>query len=254
MDIHNTKGQVMLFVTIGLVIVIILLSVFMVQDASLQDQGTRVQSTYLDSLLDCFTYSHASSLEYVGLQGGYYDFFSSRSAFFSIGQVPYYYDDGVVRYPTISDIEAELAKASQESMLHCLRADEYYGVTFSYTEDFRVTADILENEVIFTQYIDVTVTENESTHIVDLSEHPIAIPSSIHSMHAIATFIADEHKIDDSFICISCINELAQQHELNVNIMEYNGDANTNAVLISESRGDYAPFLYQYLVYYGGNS
>ena len=73
-------------------------------------------------------------------------------------------------------------------------------------------------------------------------------------MHAIATFIADEHKIDDSFICISCINELAQQHELNVNIMEYNGDANTNAVLISESRGDYAPFLYQYLVYYGGNS
>ena len=68
---NNKKGQLTLFIVIAVVVIILIFLYFYFQGFSGQNQYDEKVAVLRDDVLDCFESNYETSLNFIGVQGGY---------------------------------------------------------------------------------------------------------------------------------------------------------------------------------------
>ena len=273
---HNKKAQVTVFIVIAVVILGALASFFIYKNISqkglLENENLDDNSVVLvESTLDCFSLVYSNALTIAGFQGGYTNVKDGLYDGYTV--LPYYYKQGTLNIPTISTIETELANYVDEAIPYCINYQdnilelENFGLNLTrldsleqnylgYTMDFNkhnTKVKIHETKVTFTTDLDLSISKEDGTqYSIDFSKYPVNYESDLLDMHEIASYIATSLKEDSEALCLTCINDLASQKELTVEITNYQIPQDERIVISNNL--DSIPPVFQYLNKYSEKS
>lgn len=248
--VMKKKGQVSVFIIISLIIVAVIIG-FLVfstinKGGSSNLNSFEVQSeTIQKSVLECMEGVYKTSLNNIGERGGYY--LEPLSPYIDTGEdiIPFYYFDGIEYVPGPELIEEELANSIRMKNLDCLNTIDDYNLEYSYKYK-STNVSIKNNTVEFLTNLDLTLTKDNSTILIEFKENPIIIKSSLTDMISLSSYITYSHEINQGSLCLTCFVEIANDKELFIEI----ADDYEDAVLfnIVDNRTEYNPQLYSFFL------
>jgi len=253
------RGQLTIFIIVAVVIVTgILVYLFFPETEKQYYSSDFLTGRNLDSksqtirnaVLDCIETNTRQAIITIGVQGGRYErpehYYSLNNGFFS-----YYYYEGEYTMPSIKDFEKAIEDYTENNLEECLNSGDYPIKTRFSTPI--VKAAIKEDEVTFKIDSQITIEENNTIKVVELSEKEFSQESTLKKMIDIATYLTEYHKTDSRYFCINCLGEIAKEKEVNVDIYPF-VEENTVHVIIHENRTNYPNlFILSYLNKYTGN-
>jgi len=253
------KGQVTVFIIVGLLIVGIVggvgYSIKVQKDAELSEeyfssidikpQVNNIQS----SILNCMDKVSRDGLEEIGIQGGYYDkpkkFFDLEWAF-----IPYYYYEGDFFMPSKKTIESELSKYVNDKVIVCLDEIDSGNFKMNY-KTANTRTFIREKEVEFNIDLGIEIAKESNKITLELEELPVFVDSALTSILEVAEYYTYTHKEDPKMVCISCLGEMAEERDLYVDTINF--DENSILVVISENMTASEPYAFEFLNKYTGD-
>ena len=223
------RGQVSLFIFIGVIIILIVSLLYI--GWNVKTEETPVQSVILtkfDSdtvrgyIDDCVSASLKDTLDGLGLQGGYYnpvadslkyDMFGDHS----IINVPYYMIDYEDRSPGFSEIQNQLSISMNNTLRYCTnRLPSYYNV--EYSPDTVSYFDFSSNSVSIRLSQPIKIIFNSS--VVTLDSFYGVVNSDYILYYNLSKKITEEQLKYGDYLCMSCINELANQNNVTLDTDE----------------------------------
>lgn len=228
------RGQITLFIIIGIsVAIVIVLGLNFSGNlefifASEFKQKLNIINSFTGS---CIRDAYIESIREVSSNGGYY----KKQDNFKILEIEdqnfmaYHYFEGDLTYPSEETVSKEIEKAFFEKLDSCLSIIRIEGIEMSYKIN-KYNFISLNNELELDLRIDVN-DEDQSTTI-DIQE-TIYEESKFNEIFNLAKFISDSNKEDPEFLCISCIDNIAEASNLFIDIYYY--DNSTNIVRIYEN-------------------
>lgn len=244
------RGQLTIFIIIGILIVIGIISYFLlnIQRQGFQNPEVDLKYSILkEDFIGCYFDYSKNLVDFMGVQGGYYDFhngiYYEETDFFS---VPYYYNEGKINYPSIDFISNEISKAIYESLENCFNELDEQNDFFELDFNIGKTTTIIEKDFIKIKTdSNLVFSKDNKKVIVDLKEHSILIDSNIYSMHKLADLIMQNYKQDSSRIDIAGIHEIADENNLYISISNFRGHPYKTIIQISdESEFSPSDFLF----------
>jgi len=248
----NKTAQVTMFVIIAIVIVAIIVAVLVlnnksgIQKQQVSELEIKARSdSAIASILGCMKDISSDSLEYIGLQGGYYNI-PNDSYNLNGTLIPYYYKDGKDLMPEDSVIQKELGNYVNDGMDYCLNLTKASDVLLTYNKA-QINVLINENEVVFDLDMPISIQRNEKTETIELKNNPLYVKSKLFEMLEIAKYISDSNVKDNSSFCISCIGAMANEQNLSVDIISTQANK-TNLIVISQNiSSDIHPAVFEFL-------
>ena len=218
------RGQITLFIMLGVVLVILFSIFFYVINYSKESTiGLEVEETFGRDIKDinlfvetCFDSKVKSGLDLLGKQGGYIK--SPNNVNFirtSETELPLHYDEETISLPILGDMEIELSRYIEHDILLCIndfRFFEEIGFEISDAE-IDTEVDISDNSVYIKLDYPVKI-KDKANNIVTLTPFNKNIPIKLKKMHEFAQVV------------VSKALEYDQSHELlpDLNINSYIDD------------------------------
>jgi hypothetical protein len=225
--VNNRRGQLTIFVIIGIVIVLSIVGYFVVKsigDDEPFDGGVKElkSSIVREELLECFDEVYEDSLDLVGIQGGYYNEpymnYEMRDGYVF---VPYYKDSSGVFLPSIGGIEDELEVSVDSSLKYCFRdiVLDYPEFDF-YVSEHSTTVLIEEGGVSFVTLVNVGVVFEGVTSLFEFDEEKI-VESDLKGMHATSDYYIYMISMYDGDIPADGLVEKALEEGVSIEITNY---------------------------------
>ncbi len=200
------------------------------------------------SISDCMNEVSDDSLELIGIQGGYYkrnEYISDMKGTF----VPYYYYDKDLM-PSKETVEKELAGYVDANLMDCLEKIKISDFSIKYKKP-KTKALIEKGSVLFSVDSSAVVAREANRITFQLDDFPISHNSKLFEILEVAREIIDFTKENNKMICISCIDKMASEKNLFVDIIDMGDDLklfliseNTNSgVYVFEFLNKYEPSL-----------
>jgi len=244
----DKRGQLTIFIIVGVVIVVGIVAFFIYQGGSedryfSQPDVSEGVSEIEEYLGGCFDYVSEVSMHNVMMQGGYYDRPSRVEAFDEDNAtfLPYYYYEGEENMPSIETIEAELAKSMDEMAPGCVDIAEFTNFDVSYSR-VETSVDIRDEEVVFTVDMPIKLEKEGHVMIIDMKNRPVSVPSRLKGMHNVAQYYVTDVSQGDASYCVNCLGDLAIANGVSVDIVGIG--PTTSSVILSEDMGGAANFTY----------
>lgn len=209
------KGQITVFVIIGIVIValIVLLYSFRSQipvpfaQANLQDemQSARAQ------IQECLKNSAMEPIEKIGLQGGYLSTPPGSYRLFNDSAVSYLCYNQVGkntctnRMLTIENMQNELSNAIEEAVPECLEIDISNSIEFTPPDDYKVTTEIQPSKVIITLNYAVTLVDPKTGDELSEDKFVSALNAPLGDLYNVAMDIVDSEASAGRFDVLSYV-------------------------------------------------
>ncbi len=253
------KAQATIFIIIAIVIlggVAISLFAFKNTSSSVGDFSSNpdVQAQFNNirgSIENCMKYVSEDGVDIIGMQGGYYVLPEKDSFDLMWISIPYYYDRGRFLMPSDAEINKQLGLYVNDNLPDCLNEINFSGFTLDYPSKFLTTAVVKPDEVVFRIDMPVTIAREGKTFRLNLRDNEIVVDSKLFEMIEIAKYITGSHKEDPDRICISCVEKMASERKMRVDIMNFNEDKATSLIVISSSNNETAnnkpPFIFEFL-------
>ena len=256
MTFCNRKGQVTIFIIVGVVVAVIIGGAVMLNSNTLLEKTYDPEVTALrQNILDCFTEEYKFVLNKNGFSGGYSEIpHVSTYATYDVGFsfIPYYYDKGEPLLPTIDMLEHELGKGAALSLGSCITTfdAEDEGVSLSYN-DIDVTATIFPENIQFVADVDMTATYENRTVVVAFNDADIFIESQLTAMHEVAEIVVLQAVNDPlEWIDITELYFAVEERNLDVAILDI-AEESESYLFTVESREDiYYPLRLNFLMRY----
>ncbi len=263
---NSKRSQITAFIIIALLIVISLASFFVIkniQKDSSKDPFQNQADSIVESTLDCFNQVYLNSLMVAGFQGGYTNVTDGLYNGFAV--IPYYYKEGKSNIPTLNKIETEIENYVDSVLPQCLNYNQaivdseelglnlttldlmegnYQGYNVHYKE-YNTKVKIANSRVTFTTDLDLIIESEDNRYTFAFKEHPLNFASDLSNMHEIASYITNSLAQNSESICLTCVEDLAVEKNLNVEIMNYLNPQD-ELVMISNNLTS-TPFIFQYL-------
>tara|TARA_B100000315_G_C14558391_1_gene579309 strand:+ start:1150 stop:1968 length:819 start_codon:yes stop_codon:yes gene_type:complete len=198
------RGQITLFIMLGVVLVILFSIFFYVINYSKESTiGLEVEETFGRDIKDinlfvetCFDSKVKSGLDLLGKQGGYIKF-PENFLFLQTSQtnIPLHYNEGNEHLPSLEDMQNSLAGYINESVLDCLNDFLFFkekGFEFSDTE-MAIDVTISENAVNIQLNYPVSIKDNDN-NIFKLPPFNKNTPMKLKKMHEFAEKAIDAIK------------------------------------------------------------
>lgn len=172
------RGQITIFIIIGLVIIIILGIVLYIRTSSNQstNQDAVLDTSSVNNLLtSCAKMTAQDAVIYVGLRGG--DIFSEKYATFLAINVPYYYYEGVDLSPSDQVITDSLKFYMDSALKTCTNGFQSFkdqGYTIEEGE-VNSTVTIADEDVIFDINYPITVVKGETRDVISGSSASVKV-------------------------------------------------------------------------------
>ena len=257
--LNSRAAQATIFIIIAIILVCAIVIVFFtLKKSNPTDNFSNdlvVQSKFIEiktSIYDCMKFTSQNSLDVIGYQGGYYKM-PLESLDFGWIAIPYYYSSGNFLMPTNTEIENQLSMYVNDNFKLCIE-----GIN---TSDFNIIlgeidtqTHIKEQEVEFNIDLPVTIKKGESFATLELKSDPVILDSKLYDILDVARFITESHRKDPNNLCISCIDSLAKEKKVFVEISEAKIDNSTNLIILSENVTTPDFYIFEFLNKYSTNS
>jgi len=258
-SILNSKAQTTIFIIIA-IIAVILIIIFIYfnntisltkldtehfESAELKPQVTTIQS----SIINCLDQTSKQALDTIAIQGGYYEQ-PEKALELDDVFVPYYYYEGEYQNPTKQQIQTELQNFINNNLKTCLKNIHVSDFTINIKSP-KTQALIEQENVKFKFDSQIKIIKNKKHVLFELSNHPLTQPSALYDILEIADYITESHKEDAEMCCISCVDELAEEKDLYVDIIPITDI--TTLIIISDNRTSSEPYSFEFLNQYTGD-
>lgn len=189
------RGQVSIYVIIGIVVLLIVGIVYYVQSyavSSVQTSPAEVENVKV-TLESCVDQVAQDGLRYLSLHGGY----SAIGDDFSTNGLPYYYKNNVTSIPEKSFLEEEMNKYVTVNVNDCFKD--------VIVENLDVSSKLDVDK--FNVILDYNIVVNIKGISYTLSPINIALDTRLSDMYDNAKFIVEDLAANEGWSCISCVND-----------------------------------------------
>lgn len=221
----DKRGAVTAFLIVGLILVIIGGMVFFMrseyfsslmgaQQAKAKAIPLELQpvNSYIES---CIKSTANEGLLVIGQSGGYFTIPKESILLF-----PYYFYDNKSFVPELNRIESQLAEYVELMLPSCTgNFTALEGLEITPSQNINVRTKILKDEVEVTAGWDVSVKKGD--YEAALSEFSADVPSRLYVIYSAARNLTEEQAKDPEYICISCMNSLAEENNLYIDKINY---------------------------------
>ncbi len=215
------KGQVSLFIILGIIIIITTSIVIIVKNNEIKGIynekvkgyiNSEIQLTPLKSFVEsCIEKIGYDSIVYVGKQGGYYNPPNN-----SIGNTPYYFINNKSTMPSKITIEKEISKYLDDQLFFCTRNFIDFPELSIIQEPSITKTTILDNKIVFNTKYNLKIFKGDSEYSLNNFNSESNIRLGV-IYNSISEIIKDQTNNTDS-ICISCINNLINKNKIYIQI------------------------------------
>lgn len=240
------KGQVSLFIIIGLVILIVLGILTTLYFSVLKEklgvereksvEFTTQANLLKSSLQQCFEKTTSTEIQFIGLQGGYY-LSNQPSISYLTYDIPYYNQ----KLPTKESIEKELNNALISNLPACVNsAKENTAFTIQSATPV-VKTKISENGITANVVYNIKLEKDNS--VSDLNKFSISVPVKLYKYYLLNKELLQQQP--QNGMCLSCIANLAAQNNLKIDVLST--DNPTEFILAIEDNStqiDNTPYLF----------
>jgi len=249
------RGQLTMFIIIGIVIVAVIGGFFALRAAIGEPKYEPQVNALKDNLLECFKTNYEYSIEKSAFQGGYYfepnedlPVYSLEDDFF----IPYYYYKGKDLLPRLNYMEAQIADGARTSIDDCI---EYYrkeNPSFDLSYDsYSVDVVSYENEVKFVANVDLTVKSENQTAVIDFSRYDVFIDSDLQKMYEVAEIVVQQAlATPEEWIGLSELLAAVQERDLEIEIIDIDEENDSYLFTIKSRKGDRYPSRLVFLAKY----
>ncbi|MBS3159890.1 hypothetical protein J4436_03815 [Candidatus Woesearchaeota archaeon] len=194
------RGQVTIFVILGLVILIILGIVYYVKFYILESKYVNIVPQDIQAVdeyvKNCLEQTVKEGLVYLGDHGGYF-----------IEEIPYYYKNNVSLIEE-NFLNRELNNYINYRLNYCIK-DFYYLSEYNIQENgFEVNSEINQNVNVLLDY-KLDITKADKTY--NLRYFNVVLNSNISKMFDIADFIVEDYALNGNRNCITCIYDKIEE-------------------------------------------
>jgi|SRR3989344_2276327 len=231
MNVKNKLGQITIFVVVAIVIVGIGTAVYFNKDIenSLNQNSFSDVKTNLDS---CLNELSKGAVIFVGENAGFYNLPEKYSNNLLPGLAYLMYENENL-VPSKEAVEGEIASYIENSFDYCLDEEELTreGIAFTKSEN-NVKVFINEDNVLINLKTELSLTKNDRTDLIsDFSAEVknVRIPRILE----ISNGVVNSQIEDISSICMSCIEEIAENNEVYVDV-ENTNDKDDFIVIITD--------------------
>lgn len=209
------KGQITVFVIIGIVIValIVLLYAFRSQislpfvQVNLQDEMQKVTS----EIQDCLKNSASGPVELIGLQGGYLSTPPGSYRLFNDTPISYLcYNQAekptcTNRMLTIENMQDQLSNAIDQSLLECLDVSVSSGVELQTPNTYKVNTFIQPSKVLIELDYPITLTDKKTNDELSETKFTATVNAPLGDLYNVAMDIVDSEATGGRFDVLSYV-------------------------------------------------
>jgi len=207
------RGQVSVFVIVGVLIVVLILIFFIVRNSEFGKSKVEIQKIH-SFVQDCIEKESMEVIYEIGEHGGYYN----ASAKSTESGIAIYYDKGEINIPSIEDIEKEISFYLEKRLPFCTR-------NFTDFKDYKieqskieVEADIRSKEVKIKVHHPLKITKGEN--VVLLEDFEVKIPVKLGIFYNSAKEFIEEQK-DYGGVCLNCLLDVSVKNDFYVDMINY---------------------------------
>ena len=247
------RGQISIFIIIGLTILIVVGSVILVSNyLSEEELKVHVEKSEFDPgsvrnfVESCFQETSKEVMLLISLQGGY--FYTPKPSSDQIfAHIPYYFDYGEKRIPTIEDIEKNMEDFLITQLPICFK--DFYIFTEQGYDVKKGEMDVkvhLGKASVFE--LDYPLTINLGDEVSTVNELYIYdIPVNFENVYSIITDIVNEQELNSNYVPIGYISASAKQNDYEFELSYLDDDV----VVYSLIFGEYLLDLGEYTFIFG---
>ena len=248
-----SRAQVSVFVIIAIVFVAAGVGSFYFVKTNKQSQeskdffsGSEVKpeiDNLRNSLIQCLDDTTKSSLEIIGIQGGF-NKKPERALDLGWTFIPYYYEQGNFLMPDKFMIEKEISDSINENIVSCVDGVKVSDVELKYSKP-KTKTTLDKGRISFIVDMPISIAKQGNLMTVQFRDLPISYNSSLYDILEVAKYITDSHRQDSKMMCISCIGKMANERNLYVDFL--NIPESSTLVIISENYTSSKSYSFEFL-------
>jgi len=235
------RGQISVFVILGIVLVVGIVLFFSFKDKELSEADIEVRPIY-NFLENCIEKEAGDGVVYLAETGGYYNV--PEKSYLGI---PYYFYEGKNVIPSKEFIEGQLSDYVNNGLPHCI-------VDIREFDDFNIEGGeisskvkIENDKVIFKVNLPVSITKDEETY--NFENFEVEIPARMGTIHnAISEYMIEQEK-DPVNVCVSCLYDIGIKYDLDTNVLSSDTEGDLMFIVSdSVNKIDNQNYQYYYIV------
>jgi len=212
----SKKAQVTIFIIIG-VILIIAIILAMILKTTPDDKEILVPENFqsINNFIEnCIQETSDNSVYQIGYEGGASFNMENPSPVSFI-----YFYKGRDYVPTKEEIQDEISKEIKKTFYRCAKGFEDFP-DFQVDEGIMdVQTQIKDDKILVNVNYPLTITKDEKTILIENFEAEVLV--RLDTIHKVILEVNKEQLRNPEAICINCINELAEQNDLYIEIYDY---------------------------------
>jgi len=212
------RGQITVFIIIAIAIVVLIGIVLILINNKPKPNNSTINDPGYNIIESCLKQTAEQGLDYIGNSGGYY-YIPEKSTEFG---TPYYFFDNQNLIPKIGSVENETSRFMDSRGSLCgFFDDPQFNVVNRGNVSTKTT--IYDDKIVMDIKYPITVEKQNKK--ISYENFNIEIPGRIGTIYKAADEYMDGQVENPSGICISCINDIANKHD--VKFITYNYDNET---------------------------
>lgn len=250
----HKRGQVTIFMIIGILILIIMGSFFLIKsyseekrvetEAEIIQQEIKMSAPVKQYIESCLDSTGKKALLFVGKHGGYYELPLQSDDFFLM---PYYFYDNKSHLISKKELEIQISNYINHELFFCVKNFvffEEHGYDIK-QEDVSTSTIIAKNKVILNLNFPVTLAKGDS--VQNIFEFTTSINSRLGIVYEVIKELLEEQENDLASICISCGVVLGIEHDLRIE-MNFIEEGEMMFTIVDEKFPiEQEPFIYNYI-------
>ena len=250
----HKRGQVTIFMIIGILILIIIGSFFLTRsyleekrietEAEIIQQEIKMSAPVKQYIESCLDSTSKKALLFVGKQGGYYELPLQSDTFFLM---PYYFYDNKSHLISKKELEMQISNYINHELFFCVKNFvffEEHGYDIK-QEDVSTSTIITKNKVTLDLNFPVTLAKGDS--VQNIFKFTTSINSRLGTVYEVITELLKEQENDPSSICVSCGAILGIKHDVRVE-MSFIEEGEIMFTIIDENfLIDQEPYVYNFI-------
>jgi len=230
---EHKKGQITIFIIIGIVLLIAFGFLFYYQSYSTQNGDVNLRKIFsfgLDTVPiknyveDCIQVTANDAINYVGKHGGYYDLDNVISTESVIYNTAYYYFLEQNLMPSKKEIQKEISDYIDDNLFFCLQnfavfEEQGFDVEMGETKSSVILSD--DNLRIS---LNLPLSIKRESQKSELDKFIVDADTKLGRMWDSAFILTEKQMYNPNRICISCIFEEAEKNDIIIELYNLNND------------------------------
>jgi len=243
------RGQLTAFVIVGIVIVVGIILVFVLMNASKSPEGSSTNlgefSSVGDTIDACIDNVVLEGVYYIGLQGGYYKN-APVSKYYNYHNVPYYVIENKTYQPSLADIEAEISEYVNTYVPYCISSYENSDYEVTLTGDVVTVSSLTEHGAMIEVDMPVTISKGDKTIQVDEFSSEAYVP--LGKIYSIVTEIMASQERHPNEIPLGKLIQLTNENGMEFETIYLENDDVLYSIVASENLNK--PFIFVFVADY----